>query len=91
MALKKGAGEFKPCIIYLTEDERVLEKRLAARYLSGGDKNRDKYESRMARNAWERENLNSFSHLFYKIVKSESSPSLTADAVLSVFKDFLGK
>jgi guanylate kinase len=88
MALKKGAGEFNPCIIYLTEDERVLAARLAARYLSGGDKNRDKYESRMARNAWERENLKSFSHLFYKIVKGESSPELTAKAVLSAFNDF---
>lgn len=87
-SLTLNGGELSPCVIYLTEDERVLRERLAARYLSGDTSDPEKYENRMARNAWERENLKSLSHLFYRIVKGDKTPALTADSVLSAFKDF---
>lgn len=87
-------GELFPCIIYLTEDADVLRSRLEKRYLLGENKDIEKYESRMARNIWERENLDSLSHLFYRIVKGEPTPALTARSVISAFEDFkknLGK
>lgn len=87
-SLSERRGELRPCIIYLTEEEAVLRERLEARYLLGDARDPEKYERRMARNAWERENLPSLSHLFFRIVHGEKTPMLTAKAVLSAFGDF---
>jgi guanylate kinase len=88
-ALSRIKGEISPCIIYLTEDESVLKSRLEARYLLSAEKDIEKYESRMRRNSWEKENLPSLSHLFYRIIKGAASPSLTAKAVRCAFSDFV--
>ena len=87
-SLTERGGDFSTCALYLTEDEAVLKERLEKRYLSGDCKDIERYQSRMARNAWERENLSTLSQLFFRTVPGESTPELTAKSVLSIFREF---
>ena len=89
-SFKRASGDISPCILYLTEKDEVLRERLAERYLSGECPDEKRYKSRLSRNAWERENLNSFSHLFYRTIEGEKTPALTAEQVISAFLEFKG-
>ena len=81
-------GELLACIIYLTEDEVTLEKRLYERYLSGDKKDVARYEARVGRNRWEREHFDEFSHLFYDVIKGNTTAIDTANAVKESFESF---
>ena len=77
-----------PCIIYLTEDERVLDRRLKERYLMGERVDYARYEARASRNRWERESFHRFSHLFYDIIAGKETASDTAEAVREAFEGY---
>ena len=87
-SLSKRADTLSPCIIYLTESEQVLNRRLAERYLSGEGCDRERYDARIRRNGWEREHFPEFSHLFYDVIEGKSTPSDTALAVIKSFESF---
>jgi guanylate kinase len=88
ISLTKSGSELSPCVIYLTENEQTLKARLQQRYLSGKAKQTSRYESRMARNAWEREHFAEFSSVFFDVINGKSTPKETADYVLFAFESF---